>query len=198
MKDPLNLLVVGVGGQGNLLASFLLGSAAVEEGLYVSVGETYGATQRGGTVMSHVRLSRRRSYAPLMPEGSGDVLLGFEPVETLRVLGSFGNRGTRVMVNPRPVYPLEVLSGQAKYPNVAEVLKAIGELSSEMVVVEATELARRAGNPAMMNVVMVGALVSRGWLPIRPETLRRVAVEVFGEGSPNLRALELGMEEGRR
>jgi indolepyruvate ferredoxin oxidoreductase beta subunit len=133
MKDPLNLLVVGVGGQGNLLASFLLGSAAVEEGLYVSVGETYGATQRGGTVMSHVRLSRRRSYAPLMPEGSGDVLLGFEPVETLRVLGSFGNR---VMVNPRPVYPLEVLSGQAKYPDVAEVLRAIGELSSETVVVE--------------------------------------------------------------
>jgi len=198
MKDPLNLLVVGVGGQGNLLASFLLGSAAVEEGLYVSVGETYGATQRGGTVMSHVRLSRRRSYAPLMPEGSGDVLLGFEPVETLRVLGSFGKRETRVMVNPRPVYPLEVLSGQAKYPDVAEVLKAIRELSSETVVVEATELAKRAGNPAMMNVVMVGALVSRGWLPIRPETLRRVAVEIFGESSPNLRALELGMEEGRR
>jgi indolepyruvate ferredoxin oxidoreductase beta subunit len=198
MKDPLNLLVVGVGGQGNLLASFLLGSAAVEEGLYVSVGETYGATQRGGTVMSQVRLSRRRSYAPLMPEGSGDVLLGFEPVETLRILGSLGNRGTRVMVNPRPVYPLEVLSGQAKYPDVGEVLRAIGELSSEMVVVEGTELARRAGNPAMMNVVMVGALVSRGWLPIRPETLRRVAMEIFGEGSPNLRALELGMEEGRR
>ncbi len=198
MKDPLNLLVVGVGGQGNLLASFLLGSAAVEEGLYVSVGETYGATQRGGTVMSHVRLSRRRSYAPLMPEGSGDVLLGFEPVETLRILGSFGNRGTKVMVNPRPVYPLEVLSGQAKYPDVGEVLRAIRELSSETVVVEATELAKKAGNPAMMNVVMVGALVSKGWLPIRPETLRKVAVEIFGEGNPNLRALELGMEEGRR
>ncbi len=198
MKDPLNVLVVGVGGQGNLLASLLIGSAATEEGFQVSVGETYGATQRGGSVMSHLRLSRRRAYSPLMPEGRGDVLLGFEPVETLRALGTYGNPGIRVMVNPRPVYPLEVLSGQTKYPEVEKVLEAIRELSKEVVVVEATELAKEAGDARMQNVVMVGCLAASGWLPLRPESFRKVVVELFGENSPNLRALELGMAGGRR
>lgn len=194
----MNVLVVGVGGQGNLLASLLIGSAATEEGFQVSVGETYGATQRGGPVTSHLRLSRRRTYSPLMPEGTGDVLLGFEPVETLRALGTYGNPGIRVMVNPRPVYPLEVLSGQTKYPEVEKVLDAIRELSREVVVVEATELAREAGDARMQNVVMVGRLAASGWLPLRPESFRKVVVELFGENSPNLRALELGMAGGRR
>ncbi|MEM0359475.1 MAG: indolepyruvate ferredoxin oxidoreductase [Hadesarchaea archaeon] len=198
MKDPLNVLVVGVGGQGNLLASLLIGSAATEEGFYVSVGETYGATQRGGPVMSHLRLSKRRAYSPLMPEGVGDILLGFEPVETLRALGTYGNPNIKVMVNPRPVYPLEVLSGQTKYPEVGKVLEAIRELSGEVVVVEATELAKRAGDARMQNVVMVGCLATSGWLPLRPESFRKVVVELFGENSPNLRALELGMAEGKK
>ena len=85
IKDPLNIVICGVGGQGNILASELLGSALVDKGYFVSVGETYGASQRGGSVMSHVRVSLTTEYGVLIPRGQADIIVGFEPIETLRV-----------------------------------------------------------------------------------------------------------------
>ena len=85
-KDPLNLIITGVGGQGNVLASQIVASAGIKEGLYVTVGETYGASQRGGAVMSHVRFSARAQCSPLISEGQADIVVGLEPVEALRVM----------------------------------------------------------------------------------------------------------------
>jgi len=196
----LNIIITGVGGQGNVVASQIFASAAVRDGFYVSVGETYGAAQRGGAVMSHVRLSKEPQYGPLIPEGRAHIILGFEPVECLRTVGSFGNEKTKVIVNPRPVYPIDVLSGALKYPAVEEVLKAIKELVYSVHVVEATELAKKAGDPIMQNVVMVGCLAGSGFTPVKVETLREVIKETFAKRRPeaNLKAFELGVKEIRR
>ena len=193
----LNIIITGVGGQGNVVASRIFASAAVQDGFYVSVGETYGAAQRGGAVMSHVRLSEETQYGPLTPEGRAHIVLGFEPVECLRTIGSFGNEKTKVIVNPRPVYPIDVLSGALKYPAVEEVLKAIKELVHSVHVVEATELAKKAGDPVMQNVVMVGCLAGSGFTPVKVETLREVIEETFAKKRPeaNLKAFKLGVKQ---
>jgi len=199
-KSLLNIIITGVGGQGNVIASQIFASAAVQDGFYVSVGETYGAAQRGGAVMSHVRLSEETQYGPLIPEGRVHIILGFEPVECLRTVGSFGNEKTKVIVNPRPVYPIDVLSGASKYPAVEEVLKAIKELVYSVQVVEATELAKKAGDPVMQNVVMVGCLAGSGFTPVKVETLREAIKETFAKRRPeaNLQAFDLGLREIKR
>ena len=200
VEEPLNIIITGVGGQGNVLASQIFATAAVKDGFYVSTGETYGAAQRGGAVMSHVRLSKESQYGPLIPQGRGHIILGFEPIECLRTVGSFGNEKTKVIVNPRPIYPIDVLSGMTKYPAVDDVLKAIKELVSSVHVVEATELAKEAGDPIMQNIVMVGCLAGSGFTPVKIETLEGVIDEMLTKRHPeaNLKAFRLGVEEIRR
>lgn len=200
MEEPLNLVITGVGGQGNVVASHIFASAATKDGFNVSVGETYGASQRGGAVMSHVRLSKKTQYGPLIPRGQADIMLGFEPTECLRAVTGFGNRKTRVIVNPRPIYPIDVLSGVSKYPLIEDVLEAIKKLVSSVHVVEATELAKEAGSPIMQNIVLVGCLAGAEFTPVKIETLKEVIEETFAEKYPkaNLKAFELGVEQIRR
>ena len=124
-KDPLNVIVTGVGGQGNVLVSQFMGRALVRAGYHVTIGETYGASQRGGAVMSHLRISRQAQYGPLIPSGQANVILGLEPVETLRVLAQYGNPAVTVITNSRPVYPLAVAIGAARYPTVDEIMSAL-------------------------------------------------------------------------
>jgi indolepyruvate ferredoxin oxidoreductase beta subunit len=200
MEDPLNIIIAGVGGQGNIQASYIIASAAVKEGFYVSVGETYGAAQRGGSVMSHIRLSKETQYGPLIPKGKAHTIIGFEPVECLRTVGEFGNKETKVIVNPRPVYPIDVLSGEATYQPLDKILNAIKELVRSVYVVEATELAKEAGDTIVQNIVMVGCLASSGFTPIKPETMRAMVSELFtGKNLElNLKAFDLGIKEFKR
>jgi indolepyruvate ferredoxin oxidoreductase beta subunit len=165
-KDPLNVIVTGVGGQGNVLISQLMGGALVRTGYHVTIGETYGASQRGGSVMSHLRISRQAQYGPLIPHGQGDVILGLEPVEALRVLGQYGNPAVTVVTNSRPVYPLAVAIGTARYPSTEEIEKALEELSSRAWLVNATDIALDLGAPILANIVLAGALVGAGVLPL--------------------------------
>ena len=103
--DPVNIIISGVGGQGNILASDLISRAFCGEDYYISVGETYGATQRGGSVFSHVRLSQKHLYGPLIPTGEGHVIIGFEPLEVYRILLDYGHEHIRVVMNDRPFIP---------------------------------------------------------------------------------------------
>jgi indolepyruvate ferredoxin oxidoreductase beta subunit len=167
-KDPLNIIVCGVGGQGNILASELLASGLVEHGFYTTVGETYGASQRGGPVMSHVRVSARKQYGPLISKQGADIIAGFEPVETLRVVREYGHKGTRIILNPRPVYPLGVLIGEADYPPAADIIKELSALCGQVDIVEATNLAMEAGHVQAANIVLLGCLAA---LPSIPLTL---------------------------
>lgn len=162
-KGPLNLIIAGVGGQGNILASQIVATAGIKEGLFVTVGETYGASQRGGPVMSHVRFSSKMQCSPLIPEGQADIIVGLEPIEALRIIGDYGNPSTRVIISPRPIYPIWVLSGQAKYPPVEEVVQKLKEFVAEVRVIKAIE---EGETGLAANVVLVGALAGSGMLPI--------------------------------
>lgn len=119
--DPLNIVVCGIGGQGNVLAAEILGSAMCDRGCKVAVGETYGASQRGGSVMSHVRVSEKWDPSVLIPAGEAHIIIGFEPLETLRIARKYAGADTVTVYDPRPVYPLGVLQGVQTYPPLEEL-----------------------------------------------------------------------------
>jgi indolepyruvate ferredoxin oxidoreductase beta subunit len=198
-KDPLNVIITGVGGQGNVLISQLIGKALVKEGHHVTIGETYGASQRGGAVMSHLRISRREQYGPLIPEGQADVILGLEPVETMRVLAQYGHPGVIVIANSRPVYTMAVTTGAAEYPGTQEVARLLAELSSAAWVINATEIALEMGASILTNIIMVGALVGSQALPLGPEELEAALHDSMSSDKleMNLVAARRGLEEAR-
>jgi indolepyruvate ferredoxin oxidoreductase beta subunit len=197
--DPYNIIISGVGGQGNILASDIISRAFCDAGLFVSVGETYGATQRGGSVSSHIRLSERHLYGPLIPLGQGHVMIGFEPLELYRILSEFGHADARVVVNDRPFYPLDALQRKGTYPPLDTLVSAIGALTAELKVIQGTDLAREAGNPQAQNVVMVGAFVGLHWIPMEKEAFVRAIEETFSgpKRDVNRRAFELGYQAAR-
>lgn len=194
MTDPLNVVIAGVGGQGNILASQVLASAMVHEGLFVNIGETYGAAQRGGSVNSQVRISAKREFGPLIPANQAHAIIGFEPIETMRVLPTLANPETLVIFNDRPMYPAAVLSGQAEYPSNEEVMAEMTALIKDVRCIEATDLAAQAGNAKAVNVVMLGCLAGTGVLPVKDETFTVVFGELFSGKNldVNKKAFQLG------
>lgn len=169
VKDPLNIIICGVGGQGNILASELLASALVEKGYYTTVGETYGASQRGGSVMSHVRISSQQQYGALIPRGEADIIIGFEPIETLRVAREYANKETQIVFDSRPNYPLGVLIGEAVYPTIEAIIRELEHRCGTVQALEATRLAQEAGNAQAANILLMGALTAMPALPLQAE-----------------------------
>jgi len=176
-KDPYNVVVTGVGGQGNVLASQLIGAILVEKGLKVTIGETYGASQRGGSVMSHVRISEKRQYGPLIPSRCADLVLALEPSEAARVLGEFGNPATISVVNTRPVYPVDVISGDLTYPDIDRLFEKVRSLSAKTYFLPATDRALELGSPILANIILMGAAAGAGLLPITEDDLARAITE---------------------
>ena len=195
-KDPLNLIVCGVGGQGNVLMSRFLARAFVKKGYQVVIGETFGASQRGGPVMSHLRISRERLYSPLIPEGDGHIVVGLEPMETMRILGEYGNPDVAVIANTRPVYPMNTITGEAKYPETEEFKKAITELSSRHWFLDATQISLDMGNPILSNMIILGALVQTGVVELSKADMEEIIRETFPEkiANTNVEALSRGMQ----
>jgi len=174
-----NVVICGIGGQGNILASGLMGSALVEKGYKVAVGETYGASQRGGSVMSHLRVSDDRERGVLIPEGEADIVVAFEPVEALRILRVYGNPNTKVIYDTRPAYPLGVLIGEDEYPSLEAIDAEIKARSSESFPLPATEMALEAGNSKVANIIMMGALAAFDEIPMEPEDFFKVLEQNF-------------------
>lgn len=195
-KDPLNVIIGGVGGQGNVLASQILGEMLVSQGYVITIGETYGASQRGGTVMSHLRISSRNQFPPLIPEGQCDLLVALEPVEGLRILAYYGHPEVLTLINTRPVYPMEVISGDAQYPEVSEVIAKIKELSRRVWTLNATEIALEMGDPIFSNIVMLGALSAIEMLPIHRQGFESVITDLLPSRTldENMKAFDQGRE----
>ena len=193
-KESRNLIITGVGGQGNVLSSQLIGQALVRKGYFVTIGETYGASQRGGSVMSHIRISSQKQLSPLIPKGKADVVVALEPVEGLRILTVYGNPETVAIANTRPIYPVDVTTGQEKYPEREEIERALASLSRKAYSVPATERAIQMGSPILGNMIMIGALLELNLLPLRAEEFRETLADHFDERrlKINLQALEEG------
>lgn len=191
---PINIIVAGVGGQGNVLCSQLIAWAAIRKGYHAIVGETYGASQRGGPVMSHVRIGKEE-LGPLVPSRRAHVLLGFEPVETLRVGAKYLNPESSVIMNTRPIYPAEVLAGFLKYPDVETVIEAVKGMCKNFWTINAVELAEKAGNVRAMNIVMLGMLAATKLTPFKPEDFQGAIQERIKRlRDVNLKAFELGLK----
>jgi len=165
-----NLMIAGVGGQGNILVSRIIASSAIKAGFEVRVGETYGAAQRGGSVMSHVRIGNLVK-SPLISQGEADVLLGLEPAETRRRV-NYLKEGGLAIINTARVYPIEVMTGLMEYPSLDSLIKTVDVIAGKVIAFDASELAARVGNPISMNIVMCGALASSNVLPFPEKFLK--------------------------
>jgi len=173
-NDPYNLIITGVGGQGNVLASRMLGDMLLQSGFLVTIGETFGASQRGGSVMSHMRISAESCFSPQIPKGMAHMVVSLEPTEAIRVLKDYGNPQIKVICNTRPIHSIGVISGEQTYPSEEDIKNWTVELSQKVWFINATDAAMELGNPIFGNIIAVGALSGIGVLPLDREIFRKV------------------------
>lgn len=188
MSSVKSVLIVGVGGQGTLLASRLLGSAMMDLGYDVKVSEVHGMSQRGGSVETYVRYSDK-VYSPVINQGEADIVLAFEQLEAARFL-PFLKKGGVVVTNTQQIDPMPVVTGTAQYPQ--GLLDQIRAQGAGLLAIDALSLAEQAGSVKAVNVVLIGAMAkSLGtekeiWLKTIEKTVPPKFVEM------NKRAFELG------
>lgn len=192
---PLNLIITGVGGQGNVLASQIVGRTAVHNGFKVTIGETFGLSQRGGPVMSHIRLSKDFNYGPLIPPNKAHIIVGLEPLETIRISAEYGNQETVFLVNARPIYPLNVIAGDVEYPDLERIRSLLGQLGERLYWLDATQRAMELGNPILLNMIMLGALCGLPNFPLEIDDFKSTLKDVFPESKweVNFQALDIGI-----
>ncbi|MGD2187421.1 MAG: indolepyruvate ferredoxin oxidoreductase subunit beta [Desulfobacterales bacterium] len=187
------LIIVAVGGQGNLLASKVLGEAAVLADIPVRMSEIHGMAQRGGVVESAVVFGDADST--IISDGEADVLLGFEPSETLRALNKC-NAATVVITNTAPLPPFTVAIGKGAYPDLNEAQKLIRNKTAKLIAFDAQALAKQAGNIMSLNMVLLGSLIQTGTMPVSAENvkeaIRTSTKKAFVD--INIKAFELGFE----
>lgn len=195
-KEPLNIVICGVGGQGNILAARLLGKILNAHGYIVTIGETYGASQRGGSVMSHIRISKQKTYSPLIPLGKAHVILGLEPLETLRILVDYGNPDVLTITNTYPILPVTVNIGVAEYPPYNDIKQAITKLSRSVWFVDATHWALDLGMPQIANMIILGAFIGLNLLPLNITLCEEILKENFplDKEMRNLLAFRKGLD----
>lgn len=185
-----DVVICGVGGQGAILASDILGRAAVAEGRAVQAAETHGMAQRGGSVENHVRIGS--AYGSLIPKRGADLMIALEPAEAVRYAHLMKDGGI-ILVDTEPVYPFTVTTGKAEYPEVDKMLSALSE-SFTVKTVRATDLAKEAGNRQAANVVMIGA--ASHYIPLQEQAfidcIKVLVPPKFLD--VNLKAFELGKE----
>jgi indolepyruvate ferredoxin oxidoreductase beta subunit len=193
--DPYNMIITGVGGQGNVMASRVVGNMLSRKGLDVTIGETFGASQRGGSVMSHLRISQESCWSPQIPKGNCHLVISLEPTEAMRVLMNYGNPNASVLCNTRPIHAIGVISGDQQYPSMDDIKSWVQELSEAVWFLDATEKAMELGNPIFGNIIMIGAAAGIGVLPLERDDFEAVISETMSADKleVNLEAYDLGV-----
>ncbi len=191
--DITRLIIVAVGGQGNLLASKVLGEAALLAGVPFRMSEIHGMAQRGGVVESAVVFGNANST--IISDGGADILLGFEPLETMRAMNKC-NAETTVITNLSPLPPFTVAIGKGTYPDVKQLQKLIAAKVKNLLAFDGLALAKQAGNPMALNMVLLGALIQSNTVPI---SAQQVKTAIKTKTKPafvdiNLKAFDLGFE----
>lgn len=182
-----NIMIVGVGGQGTLLASRILGNACLSEGYDVKLSEVHGMSQRGGSVVTYVRYGSE-VHSPIIEKGGADIILAFELLEAQRALPYLKNGG-RMIVNSQEIAPMPVITGACAYPQGLNE-KLCKE--ADAIVVDAANIAKKAGNIKAVNVVLIGVMAKNTDIPkeVWLDTVRKTVPEKFLE--VNLKAFEAG------
>lgn len=188
-----NIILCGVGGQGTILASRLIATAAMNKEIPIKTAETIGMAQRGGSVFSHLRLGEGTN-SPLIGKGEVDLIIGFEPGETVRQL-SFLKKGGAVVVSSRPVMPVSAMIGQSSY-DAAQMIDYLRANVEHLTIVDADKAAEDLGSAKTLNVVLLGAALRSGELGLSEEDLEKAVREKVPERflALNLRALDWSRE----
>lgn len=152
-----NILIVGVGGQGTLLTSRILGNLAVDLGYDVKLSEVHGMSQRGGSVVTHVRYGEK-VYSPLVEVGQADLILSFEKLEAIRWKHFLSPFGT-MLVNTQETDPMSVITGAAEYPEM--IIERLEEDCNQVVAIDAVRVAKELGNVRVVNTILLGLLARR-------------------------------------
>ena len=187
MNNTTNIMIVGVGGQGTLLASRILGNAVIRMGYDVKVSEVHGMSQRGGSVVTYVKYGEK-VYSPIIDNGEADIVLAFELLEAYRALPAL-KVGGQLIVNNQKINPMPVITGAAQYPeNILDKLS--GKVNTTAV--DALALAIEAGSIKAVNVVLIGVMAKNTNIPYEVwiETIRTTVPPKFLD--INLQAFELG------
>jgi len=197
--DPFNVIITGVGGQGNVMASRTMARMLVKQGFHVTIGETFGMSQRGGSVMSHLRISAAGMWSPQIPRGRAHAVIALEPLEALRVLQTYGNPEVMVLTNTRPVHHMGSVKADLAYPGPEVMRRLLGYLSEKVWMIDATDAAVQMGNPILANIVMIGAYSVSGDLPLGRAVFEEVIGETFSSDrvEVNLRAFDCGISQIR-
>ena len=182
-----NIMIVGVGGQGTLLASRILGNTVLNEGFDVKVSEVHGMSQRGGSVVTYVKFGDS-VHSPIIDKGEADIILAFELLEAYRAL-PWLKQGGKMIVNDQQINPMPVITGAAQYP---EDIKGKLAALANVTTLDALALATEAGNTKAVNVVLIGVMAKNTDIPYEKwvETIKATVPAKFLE--INLKAFDLG------
>ena len=182
-----NIMIVGVGGQGTLLASRILGNTVIEEGYDVKVSEVHGMSQRGGSVVTYVKYGEK-VYSPIIDRGEADIILAFELLEAYRAL-PYLKKGGKIIVNTQSIDPMPVITGMATYPE--NIVEKISD-KADVLPIDAMKLAKEAGNIKAVNVVLIGVMAKSTDIPYENwvEIIKKTVPEKFLD--VNLKAFDAG------
>ncbi|MCJ7817734.1 MAG: indolepyruvate oxidoreductase subunit beta [Candidatus Thorarchaeota archaeon] len=197
-SNTVNIAIAGVGGQGVLTLAEILAKAALAEGLNVRVGEIHGMAQRGGHVVCTVRIGDD-ACGPVIDAGTADLLVGFEPIETLREI-HLVKKGGCVLMSSHILYPVAVSMGKSEYPDHKDIITSIQKFTDKIIEIDAHKISIEAGSPRSLNMVMFGAIIGTDIAPISMDSALQAISEAFPKKFEkiNTTAAEIGFEQVKK
>lgn len=186
-----NIYISGVGGQGIIKTSVIMGESAMKKDLSVVVGEIHGMSQRGGVVSTQMKIGE--SYSPIIEEGEVDLLLAFEPLEALRGINMI-NKGSYVVMNTAPIYPFNIRQSEHPYPELSTIIEELQSYSKKVIAMDAEGIAKKVGHILSMNMVMLGGAAAVPGFPLDKDTIIKSMQDNLPERSIplNMKAFEEG------
>ncbi len=192
-----NIMIAGVGGQGNLQCGAVLADAAMEAEMKPVIGETFGASRRGGGVITHLRISKECT-GPLIPQREVDLMLGLEPLETLRAARNFGGRRTSVVMSDMRIETMETLAGTTHYPHIDDIASCLRELCRDLIVISPVSFLEKLGTSRVLNAYMIGAASQLADIPLSRTHMVVALKNMPGDRKLNIRAFEQGIVDAKR
>ncbi len=193
MKSTFDIMVAGVGGQGNLVCGRILAEAAVCRNLRPVVSDTFGASRRGGAVLTHLRVGES-DKGPIVPRNQADLILGLEPLETLRAAIRFGREETVVIFSELKVDTADTLGGKVEYPDIDVMTEALESISKEVFRLDPKASLEKIGTERVLNSYMIGALAGSGTGPFDSSELRQLVGETLKPKETNIAAFDAGLK----
>ncbi|MGL4669009.1 MAG: indolepyruvate oxidoreductase subunit beta [Methanobacteriaceae archaeon] len=192
MNQDYTIYICGVGGQGIIKTSVIIGEAAMNEGLNVVMSEIHGMSQRGGVVSTELKIGNFKSS--IIEEDSANMILSFEPSEAVRGLNK-GNKDTAIVYNINPIIPSTLSQTNQKYPDIDEIATNLGDFSNQVYSIEGEKIAKEVGNPLSINMVLLGGAIAVKSFPLSKESIVEAMKNNFNPkfAESNLNALEKGI-----